>query len=299
MTETTIVQPGSSPSIYTTGDHGRHHGGHHHDGHRGFDAVESRADFRALTAEVERFGVANGDRINTAGAAAALAAAHNGEAIRDTSCHTDQLVLEGDSRTREVTQAGFGGVHDRLCDAKAGIIGAVERGFAAEALADCKLGDEIADSKLFNAVQFKDQVIEANKNAANTANLISTVGNAAQVLATTIGNAASVQATANYNGLTVQATSNFNQTTVQLERVRAELEAKTAAGFAAATLLAFQNKSDSDAKAAACCCELKALILEQGNATRAQAADFRMRDLESRLAAIPRGIPVTLPVGVV
>ena len=291
MSDSTVITPNPGQAVVTVDTD--HHGHHRH----GFDAVEARADFRALTSEVERLGVANGDRINTAGAATALASSRTNELVQGTACKTDQLVLEGDGRTREVTQAGFGGVHDRLCDAKAGIISAVDRGFAAEALADCKLGDEIADSKLFSAVQFKDQVIEANKNAANVANLISTVGNAAQVLATTIGNAASVQATANYNGLTVQATNNFNAQTVQVERVRAELEAKTAAGFAAATLLAFQNKADSDAKAAACCCELKELIRAESAATRQQAADFRMRDLESRLNRIPTGVAITIPPG--
>src|SRR5678815_1565664 len=98
--ETTIVQPGASPSIYTTGDHHGHHG-HDGGGHR-FDAVESRADYRALTAEIERFGTINGDRtmsgvqvtgdrITAVGSAAALAAGRTNEPVQAAACRTDSL----------------------------------------------------------------------------------------------------------------------------------------------------------------------------------------------------------------
>lgn len=302
MSDSTVITPLPGQSVVTVEtDHHRHHGG---DCNHRHDELRTDADYRSLIAQGSvngdriNNGVAvTGDRINAVGAAGALAACRTNELVQGTACKTDQLVLEGDSRTREVTQAGFGGVHDRLCDAKAGIVAAVDRIGTAEALAACKLADEIADSKLQTAVGFKDQIIAQNVGFSAQSVLSTTIGNAASVLANSIGNAASVQATANYNGLTVQATNNFNQTTVQVERVRAELEAKTAAGFAAATLLAFQNKSDSDAKAAACCCELKELIRAEASATRQQAADFRMRDLESRLNRIPTGVAITIPPG--
>lgn len=302
--QTTVVQPGTATPVITTSTDDHHHNHHGHHDHR-HDELRTDADYRSLISQGSVNGdrinsgvQVTGDRINAVGAAGAMAACRTNELVQGTACKTDQLVLEGDSRTREVTQAAFGGVHDRLCDATGRVITALTDGFKDEALASCKIADAIGDSKLFNAVQFKDQVIEANKNAAATANLVSTTAAAAQVLATTIGNAAQVQATGNYNGLVVQGANFFNQTTVQLERVRAELEAKTAAGFAASTLLAFQNKSDSDAKAAACCCELKELIRAESAATRQQAADFRMRDLENKLNRIPTGVAITIPPGV-
>jgi hypothetical protein len=277
MTDTTVIQPGAGQAILTTDhrDHGHHghHGDHHN--HRGFDAVEARADFRSLTNEVERFGTAN-----------------LGSAAR-----TNEIVQAGNCRTDSLVQAGFGDTSDRICAGVKDVTGAVGTGFTAQALAACKIDDAIGDSKLFSAVQFKDQVIEANKNAANLSTLVQTVGNAAQVLASSIGNAASVQATSNYNGLTVAATNNFNQTTVQVERVRAELESKMAAAAAAAVLLATQLDAQARREAEACCCKLTALIIAQGEATRAQGADFRMRDLEGRLNRIPVGIAVTIPPG--
>lgn len=231
-----VIQPAAGQTVITTDhDHHRHHGDEH-----GFRETRLDADFRALVSGAER----------------------NATAAQVASCHTDSLV-----------QGGFGGVHDRLSDAQSGIINSVDRGFAADALAACKIGDEIAEVKLAAAVAAKDQIIAQN------------VGFSAQtVLSTTIGNAANVLATANANAASIQATNNFNLLTVQTERVRAELLASQAAGFAAAALAACQGKADSDAKAAACCCELKALIISEAAAVKQQAADFRMRDLESRLA---------------
>jgi hypothetical protein len=274
---------------------------HHHHCHDRHDELRTDADYRSLISQGSVNGdrintgvMVTGDRINAVGAAAAAAACRTNELVQGTACKTDQLVLEGDGRTREVTQAGFGDVHDRLCDATGKLMQEIDRHGDAAALAACKIGDEIADAKLQTAVGFKDQIIAQNVGFSAQSVLSTTIGNAASVLANSIGNAASVQATANYNGLTVQATNNFNQTTVQIERVRAELEAKTAAGFAAATLLAFQNKADSDAKAAKCCCDaemtaarnfaaLQALITAEGVAGRALANEIEARRVQNEL----------------
>lgn len=267
MPDTTVIQPAPGQAILATEENHDNHRGHYHGGH---DAVESRADYRALTQQIERFGTTNGDRttngvqvtgdrINAVGSAAAAAA-----------CRTNELV-----------QTGFGGVHDRLCDATGKVIHEIDRHGDASALAACKINDAIGEGKLFNAVQFKDQIIAQDKNAAAQSVLSTTIGNAAQVLATSFANQASVQ-----------ATSNFNLLTVQLERTRAELDAKVAAGFAAATLLAFQNKADSDAKAAECCCELKALITAEGVASRALANEIEARRTQNELQRLQTQVAI-------
>jgi hypothetical protein len=278
-----ILQPTAGQTIVSTDhDHHRHHGGDHNR----FDAVEARADFRSLTNEVERFGSLNGDRIKDGFSISGDRVTAVGTAAQLAACRTDGLV-----------QAGFGGVHDRLCDAKAGIVGAVERGFAAEALADCKLSDQIAEAKLATAVGFKDAIIAQNVGFSAATVQAATIGSAAQVLATAFANQATNQATVNFNALTVQAQAVAAAATVQVERVRAELALAQQTGFSAAALLATQLDAQARREADECCCKLTALIIEQGNTTRAQAADFRMRDLEQRLTATQRLIPVTIPVG--
>src|SRR5678816_1046628 len=213
--ETTIVQPGASPSIYTTGD--RH--GHHHDGGHHFDAVESRADFRSLTAEIERFGTINGDRtmsgvqvtgdrITAVGSATALAGGRTNELVQAAACRTDSLV-----------QAGFGDTSDRICASTKDVTAALGTGFTAAALAACKTADEVAavyaslqkqvsDAATATVVGFKDaqatayqiegrQALDAAKNAA-----------ALGLQATTNANALSVEATKNAYQLSLEAVKN-------------------------------------------------------------------------------------------
>lgn len=285
--ETTIVQPGSSPSIYTTGE--RHYGDRHHDRH---DSVESRADFRSLTAEVERFGVANGDRItsgtlgtadricsstavtgdrvNAAAAAAAVAA-----------CHTDRLV-----------QSSASGIHDRLCDSTGKIVHEIDRHGDAAALAACRINEGIADVKFHGMETAKDQIIAQNVGFSAQSVLSQTIGNATQVL---------VNAVANQLGN--QATNNFNGTTVQIERVRAELDSKLLQGFsaqllettkvaAAAELRAANIASAAAAKAAECCCELKALITAEGVAGRALANEIEARRVQNELQRLQTQVTV-------
>jgi hypothetical protein len=260
---------------------------HHHHNHR-FDELRTDADYRSLISQGSVNGdrintgvMVTGDRVNAVGSNLATGQCRTNELVQGTACKTDQLVLDGDARTREVVAGGFGGVHDRLCDAKADLTTALTAGFTAEALADCKLSDEIAESKLQTAIGFKDSIIANNVGFSAQSVLSTTIGNAASVLANSIGNAASIQAT-NY----------FNQTTVQVERVRAELEAKTAAGFAAVALLAFQNKADSDAKAAECCCELKALITAEGVAGRALQNEIEARRTQNELQRLQTQVSV-------
>lgn len=281
MPDTTVIQPAPGQAILTTEENHDNHGHRGHYGHGNHDAVESRADYRALTQQTERFGVANGDRINSGvqvtgdrinavGAAGAAAACRTNELVQGVSCATDRLV-----------QSGFGGVHDRLCDATGKVIHEIDRHGDAAALAACKIGEGIADVKFHGMETAKDQIIAQNVGFSAQSVLSQTIGSAATVLATSIGNQLSNQATANYNG-----------TTVQLERVRAELEAKVAAGFAASTLLAFQNKADSDKQAAECCCELKALITAEGVSTRALANEIEARRTQNELQRLQTQVAI-------
>src|SRR5678815_5904404 len=113
--QTTVVQPGTpTPVITTSSDDNYHHRGHGGDCHR-HDELRTDADYRSLIAQGSVNGdrintgvMVTGDRINAVGSAGALAASRTNELVQGTACKTDQLVLEGDSRTREVTQAAFG-----------------------------------------------------------------------------------------------------------------------------------------------------------------------------------------------
>lgn len=246
---TQVITPQPGEAVITT-DYGHHHG--HHGYHGDFEA---RADYRSLINQGER----NGDRTT------------NGVQVTG-----DRITAVGSAM-----QSGFTSMHDRLCDATGKLTHEIDRHGDASALAACKTDDAIADSKLFSAVQFKDQIIEANKNASNLSSLVQTVGNAAQVLASTIGNAASVQATANYNGLTVQ-----------VERVRAELESKIESGNAAAVLLATQLDAQARREAAECCCELKALITAEGVASRALANEIEARRTQTELVRLQTQVAI-------
>lgn len=266
--ETTIVQPGSSPSIYTTGDHGRHHGSD--DRHR-HDELRTDADYRSLISQ----GAVNGDRINTVGAATALASGHTDQLVQTAACHTDQLVLEGHARSREVVQAGFGGVHDRLCDAKAGIVDVVRNGTETAGREFCATNRNIDQARLETLGGFKD----AQSLAFQNLGLI-------QLEAAKNAAALGVQATANANAASVEATKNFYA--LSLEAVK---------NASAAELRAQQIAAVAAAKAAECCCELKELIRAQTSLVLGQGSDFRMRDLEGRINRIPVGVAITIPPG--
>lgn len=200
--DTTVLQPGAGQTVVATTDHhNQHHNDHH--GFRGFDTVESRADFRALTNEVERFGTVNGDRIRDTAAAGALAA-----------CRTDGIV-----------QSGFGATSDRICHAAKDT-----------ALAACKTDDAIAEAKLSTAVGFKDAIIAANVGFSAATVQLSTAASAAQLEAAKNAAALSVEATRNYNALQVEATRNFYALSVEAVKnaSAAELRAQQIAASAAA-----------------------------------------------------------------
>lgn len=298
--ETTIVQPGSSPSIYTTGDHGRRdHGDNHH-----FHELRTDADYRALTSQVERFGTLNGDRtltgvqvtgdrINTVGAATALAAGHTDQLVQAAACRTDSLV-----------QAGFGDTSDRICASTKDVTGSLSTGFTADALANCKIGDQLAESKLATAIGFKDSIIAGNVNAAAASVQAATIGSAAQVLATAFANQAQVTATQNFNLLTGQATENTYKVLLDSQK-----------NASASQLEAEKNHNATMLKLCECCAETQAGFA----ATQAQAAanlaaitatsvagtqrildrmcDDKNADLRAQLVATQRLIPVTIAVG--
>lgn len=65
-----------------------------------------------------------------------------------------------------------------------------------------------------------------------------------------------------------------------------------AAGFAAAQLVAFQHKADSDAKAAECCCDLKALILAEGAKGRELANEIEARRVQNELQRLQTQVAI-------
>lgn len=279
MTDSTIIQPGASPSIYTTGGHhDRHHDNHH--------TVEARADYRSLTAEVERFGVANGDRI-TSGTLGTADRVKDGFAVAGDRISTAYTGLAaGQCRTDSLVQAGFADTSDRICSSTAQLTSSLGAGFTAAALAACKTSDEVAavyaalqkqvsDAATATVVGFKDAqatayqiegrtVLDAAKNTA-----------AIQLQATTNANALSVEATKNFYALDLAATKNAS----------------------AAELTAQRNASAAAMQLAECCCELKALITSDGNTTRALINTNTVEQLRAQLVATQRLIPVTIPVG--
>jgi hypothetical protein len=198
-----------------------------------------------------------------------------GSAGQLAACRTDSLV-----------QAGFGGVHDRLCDAKAGIVGALDTGFTATALAACKTSDEVAavyaslqkqvsDAATATVVGFKDAQATAyqieGRAALDAAKNVATLG----LQATTNASAASIEATKNFYALSVEMVKNAS----------------------AAELRAQQIAAEAAKQAAECCCELKALIVSDGNATRGLINTNTIEGLRAQLVATQRLIPVTIPVG--
>jgi hypothetical protein len=267
--EATIVQPGAAPSIYTTGD--RHGHGDHHN-HRGFDAVEARADFRSLTAEVERFGVANGDRI-TSGTLGTSDRIKDGLAITGDRINTAASSLAaGQCRTDSLVQAGFGDTSDRICASTKDITGSLGAGFTAAALAACKTSDEVAavyaalqkqvsDAATATVVGFKDAQATAyqieGRTALDAAKNVATLG----LQATTNANALSVEATKNFYALSVEATKNASA---------AQLEAQ-------------KNASAIAAQVAECCCELKMLVTAEGVSSRALANEIEARRVSNEL----------------
>jgi len=253
MTETTIVQPGSSPSIYTTG-HPNHNS---HDDR--FRETRLDADYRSLIAQAERYGTITGDRIGAVGTAGQLA-----------SCHTDSLV-----------QAGFGDTSDRICASTASLTGALGAGFTAAALAACKTSDEVAavyaslqkqvsDAATATVVGFKDAQATAyqieGRTALDAAKNVASLG----LQATTNANALSVEATKNFYALDVAATKNASA---------AQLEAQKNAAAAAMQL-------------AECCCELKSLITAEGVSTRGLANEIEARRVQNELIRLQTQVTV-------
>src|SRR5678815_152044 len=233
--ETTIVQPGASPSIYTTGD--RNHG--HHDGHQLAEFIALAGDIRnstSVTGDRINTGVqVTGDRVTAVGSAAALASGRTNELVQAAACRTDSLV-----------QAGFGDTSDRICASTKDVTAALGTGFTAAALAACKTADEVAavyaslqkqvsDAATATVVGFKDAQATAYQIEGRTQ--LDAAKNAA---------ALGLQATTNANALSVEATKNAYQ--LSLEAVK---------NAAAAQLEAQKNAASISKELAECCCELR------------------------------------------
>lgn len=282
--ESTVINANGDPRAVVLTD-GRHHGGHS-DCHRNHldeliareQAAFGRQD--SLNAQTvmrdvkdTRFDL-SGD-IGRVGAAGAVAA-----------CHTDQLVQSTSCRTDGIVAAGFGVVHDRLCDGFDKTRGAVVHASERVTTELCDLQKQLSDTATATVVGFKDaqaisyQIegrasLDAAKNAA-----------ALGLQATTNSSALSIEAVKNANALSVEATKNFYALNVEISK-----------NAAAAELRAQQIAAAAAAKAAECCCELKALITADGNTTRALINTNTIEQLRAQLVATQRLIPVTIPVG--
>ena len=153
-------------------------------------------------------------------------------------------------------------------------------GFTAAALAAAHVVEE--DREDFGDVKTRQAeiegrgLLEAAKNAA--AGILEAAKNTASlgVQAADIGNRASVERTNFFNLVQVEAVKNA----------------------AAAQLEAQKNASAIAAQVAACCCELKEKIGADGDATRALINANTITELQARLVATQRMIPVTIRVGV-
>ena len=147
-------------------------------------------------------------------------------------------------------------------------------GFTAAALAACKTDDTVGDVKVRQAEIEGRALLEAAKNAA--AGILEAAKNTSLlgVQAADIGNRASVERTNFFNLVQVEAVKNA----------------------AAAQLQAQVNAAAIAAQVAECCCELKEKIGADGDATRQLINGNTIADLQARLASIPRGVAVTLPV---
>jgi hypothetical protein len=81
-----------------------------------------------------------------------------------------------------------------------------------------------------------------------------------------------------------------SQNTASVQQYAAVNATATGLAFKDAAILALQNKADSDAKAAECCCEIKTLVISDGEKTRSLISSIdreRLRDsLASREAEI-------------
>jgi hypothetical protein len=84
-----------------------------------------------------------------------------------------------------------------------------------------------------------------------------------------------LEAAKNAAQLGLQATTNFNA--IQVEQVK---------NAAASVLLATQNASAVAAQIAECCCETKALITADGNATRALINSNSLSDAQARIVKL-------------
>jgi len=201
---------------------------------------------------------------NSAAAAAAVAA-----------CHTDQLVQSTSCRTDGIVQSGFGQVHDRLCDGFDKTRGAVSHASERTTSELCALQKQLSDTATATVVGFKD----------------------AQAISYQIEGRASLDAAKNSAALGLQATTNANALSVEATKNFYALNVEIAKNAAAAELRAQQIAATAAAQAAECCCELKALITADGNATRGLINNNTIEQLRAQLVATQRLIPVTIPVG--
>jgi hypothetical protein len=94
-----------------------------------------------------------------------------------------------------------------------------------------------------------------------------------------------------------------SQNTASIQQFASTNATAMALAFKDAAILALQNKADSDAKAAECCCEIKTLIIADGEKTRGLVSGIdreRLRDQAQRLedeivylkGRVPSGTPV-------
>ena len=141
----------------------------------------------------------------------------------------------------------------------------LQNGFTAGALASASTDSRVDALAAASAVQ-------AEKLGAATA-----------VQAEKLGSAIQVQGNLNTSAIQQNALMFANQSTVQVERVRAELGLQLQTVAAAAELRAQNIASCATAKLAECCCDIKSLIREDGDKTRALVQGIERDALRAEL----------------
>lgn len=280
-----VIQPAAGQTVITTDNHHRDHGRHHDD--HGFRETRLDADYRSLVAQAERFGTITGDRVREVGTAAALAA----------------------STTDSRVGVGFAGVGREICESTKDVTGAVTNASAASALAACKTVDEVR--AVYEHLQ---------KQVSDAATAVVSYAKDAQATAYQIEGRQALDAAKGFAAVGLKQTTDYNGLTVLGERIRAELGAKTDAGFSASALLSSQSLAMILAAIEKCCCDAsKERAANQAATMAAITASFTaitgtvtagfgalnnkldqntIDDLRAFKASIPRGLPVTIPVGV-
>lgn len=221
----------------------------------------------------------------------------------------------------QTDQQRIADLSDKVGNLHRDTVGVIEKTATAEALAGCKIGDEIcaSTSEIKNAValggdastvrdcltqtqvgQLGTSVVAYAKDAQATAYQIE--GRAGLALAER-ANAIGVQADKNFYALSVEAVKNASAISVEAVKNASAAELTAERNFNALSVQAEKIAAAQALAAQECCCKLEAVIVAQANQTRDLANDIDRRRGDRELVIanneitylkgrIPAGTPV-------